>query len=284
MRNDAEQKYVEGLKQYHKKLEVILAQNYGIKTQYLETLSWGYHTTAFYIKSAEDREYLLKMADWSTEKEAAIRKDLELSNLLRNVIPTPTYIETLEGKLLCRFEDKILRVSHYISGLSPLDMSYSILGQMIDVLKQMHSFSASPSQNEVHLPILTKESHLKGFKLLHGDLTPHNILVSFGKIVAVMDFETSFVGPVEYDLARTSVFSWNYMGKESFEQTAKFVLERYNHSEIDTQKFLKYVVEDAQKHLAAIYENRQKYDRDEKWKKDRDFALAQLERLILLKL
>jgi len=255
----AKQNYIAGLKAYHKDLTEVVEKNYGVKTQYLEVLSWGYHTTALYIKTEDDQEYLIKLSNWSAEKEKLVLKDIKLSQDLRSVIPTPVYIPNHSGKYITRHQNKILRLSHYISGLAPLDMNYDILGQMVGVLKKIH-----------------------GYNILHGDLTPHNVLVSYGKLVAVMDFELSFKGPREYDLARTSVFSWNYFNNEEFENVAKFVLEKYADGKIDPDLFYRMCVENSRKHLDAVINHRQDYDSEQDWKSDYDFAKNQLEKLTSL--
>ena len=259
---DANQKYISGLKEYHHKLENFVRESYLIDPKYLEVISWGYHTTAIYIKANDNKEYLLRLADWSEKKEKGILKDIELSNKLRGVIPTPVYIKNHSGNYICRFEDKILRLSHYISGLAPLDMDFNILEQMVTVLKKIHATTHADS--------------LCNGVLLHGDLTPHNVLVSFGKVVAIMDFELLFVGPREWDLARTAFFSWNYMKNALFEQVAQFVLEKYDYDSINFNLFFKYAVENAQKHLDSVEKHRNDYDRQEDWEKDHDFATKQI--------
>jgi Ser/Thr protein kinase RdoA (MazF antagonist) len=267
MGNDLQQKYIEGLKVYHEKLTQAVKQNYGLDTEYLEVLSWGYHTTAIYLKSRDNKEYLLKLADWSEEKERGILKDIELSNKLRGTIPTPIYLKNLSDSYICRFEDKIIRLSHYISGLSPLDINFDILDQMVNVLKKIHYTSRRPNSTNDDV-------------LLHGDLTPHNVLVSFGKIVAVVDFEMSFIGPREWDLARTAFFSWNYMKNAPFDKVAQVVLETYANNSVDTGLFYKYAVENAQTHLASVEKHRSDYDQQAAWEKDRDFAKKQLEIMV----
>lgn len=255
----AKQDYIAGLKTYHKDLTDVVEKNYGVITQYLEVISWGYHTTALYLKATDNAEYLIKLTGWSEEKEKLILKDVKLSHDLKPVIPTPVYIPNHSGRHITRYQDKILRLSHYISGLAPLNMDYDILGQMIAVLKKIH-----------------------GFNILHGDLTPHNVLVSYGKLVAVMDFELSFEGPKEYDLARTSVFSWNYFKDEGFENIGKFVLEKYADDRIDTDLFYSLCIENARKHLDAVTDHRGDYDNKQDWKRDYDFAKNQLEKLTTL--
>jgi Ser/Thr protein kinase RdoA (MazF antagonist) len=295
----SKQDYITNLQIYHKKLESAVLQNYGVNTDYLKVLCWGYQTTAFYLKSNDNKEYLLRLANWSNAKEKAVIKDIDLSNRLRGVVPTPTYIKTLSDKYTCRFEDKLLRLSHYISGLAPLDMTFDILDQMVAVLKRIHTvgsgdgipfvIASAAKQSEI------ATSRLGGTRddgaasppqdiLLHGDLTPHNVLVSFGKIVAVMDFELSFVGPREWDLARTAFFSWNYMQNTTFEEVAQCVLEKYADNAIDSTLFYKYVVENAHRHLAAVESHKNDYEKPKDWSRDHAFISNQLKRLILFKM
>ncbi len=251
--------YIAVLKAYHKDLTDAVEKNYGVKTQYLEVISWGYHTTAMYLKAENGGEYLIKLTDWSEIKEKLILKDIKISQDLKPTVPTPTYLPNNSGTYVTRYKDKMLRLSHFISGLAPLDMNYDILGQMIGALKKIHRFN-----------------------ILHGDLTPHNVLVSFGKLVAVMDFELSFAGPIEYDLARTSVFSWNYFKNESFENVANFVLKRYSHDQIGSSLFYKFCLENAKKHLESITKHQKDYYSKEDWTRDHDFAKKQLEKLTKL--
>lgn len=252
----AQQDYIAGLKAYHKDLTDVVEKSYGVKTLYLEVISWGYHTTALYLKATDDAEYLIKLTDWSEEKEKLILKDVKLSQDLKSAIPTPVYIPNQSGKYITRYQDKILRLSHYISGLAPLDMNYDILGQMVGVLKKIHSFN-----------------------ILHGDLTPHNVLVSYGKLVAVMDFELSFEGHKEYDLARASVFSWNYFKDESFENVAKFVLEKYADDKIDPDLFYRLCIENAKKQVDFISKHVKDDNLKGDWRKDYEFSLKQLKKL-----
>jgi Ser/Thr protein kinase RdoA (MazF antagonist) len=266
MGTSAKQNYITALQVYHKQLESAIKAKYGIDTKYLEVLSWGYHTTAIYVKAPNDREYLLKLADWSELKEQGCLKDIALSNQLRASIPTPEYLTTLSGDYTCRFEDKILRLSHYISGVAPLAMTYPILAQMVAVLSKLHA---------VKLPPETGQSAPNAV-MLHGDLTPHNVLVAYGQLVAVLDFELSTVGRREYDLARTAFFSWNYMQEASFEAVASFVLKAYGHTQVDTDLFSKYVLANAQSHVEAVVKHQPDYDSPQAWTQDYTFATNQL--------
>ena len=154
-------------------------------------------------------------------------------------------------------------------------MNFDILEQMVKILKKMHPIDIAGVAWRFGIASPPTTDH-RNDVLLHGDLTPHNVLVSFGKIVAVMDFELAFVGPLEWDLARTAFFSWNYMKNISFEQVAQFVLEKYANDSINSDLFYKYVVENAQKHLDSVEKHRNDYDHQEDWDKDNNFATKQL--------
>lgn len=288
MKNDEEQKYIAGLKNYHTKLTQFVKQSYQVDIKYLEVLSWGYHTTAMYLKSSDDKEYLLKLADWSEEKEAGVRKDIELSDLLGDTVPTPRYIKNLNGDYICRFEDKIIRLSHYISGLAPLNMSYDILEQIVDLLKKIHAFSVKNIPANLNMQMDARDivkqaviqpTELKKPVLLHGDLTPHNVLVSYDKLVAVMDFELATIGPREYDLARTAVFCWNYMPNESFTDVACSVLEKYSNDMVDVDLVYILALETAQKQVEFTLKHIKNDNKQGDWLRDYDFSLSQFKKL-----
>jgi len=266
--------YLKGLQRYHKLLERILFEEYGISTDYLEVLGWGFTTTAFYIKF-KNNAYLVRLSNYSKEKLDSINKEIYISNYFNSEIPTSKYLKNKSGEYASIFKDRIFRVSEYIEGISPFDIDMDIFKQMIKILRIIH---ASEIPN-INLPEKLAEN--KPLKFLHGDLTPSNILISYGKIVGILDFEMSLTGPVEWDLAKTTLFGWYRMPGSSFENVLTSALTFYNQINIDTNLMIKYALEHAEEFLNNIISHKNIYHHKEDWEHDFDFAKGRLSELAL---
>ncbi len=266
--------YLKGLQQYHKLLERTLLEEYNISADYLEVLAWGFTTTAFYIKS-KNNAYLVRLSNYSKEKLESVNKEITISNYFNSKIPTSKYLKNKSGEYTGIYEDRILRISEFIEGIAPFDIDTDIFKQMIGVLKVIH---ASEIPN-IDLPGKPFES--KPLRFLHGDLTPSNILISYGKIVGVLDFEMSLLGPVERDLAKTILFGWYRMPGSKFEDVLTSALGFYNYKEMDIKLMMKYVFEYAQEFLDNIISHKNIYLHTEDWEHDFDFAKGKLSELAL---
>ncbi len=267
--------YLKGLQKYHKLLEQVLFEEYNISTDYLEVLGWGFTTTAFYIKS-KNNAYLVRLSNYSKEKLESVNKEITLSNYFNAQIPTSKYLKNRSGEYTSMYEDRIFRVSEYIEGLSPFDIDMDIFKQMIGVLKIIHNFEI-PS---ITLPKKPYEN--KPLRFLHGDLTPSNILISYGKIVGVLDFEMGLLGPVERDLAKTTLFGWYRMPGSTFENVLTSALGFYNYKEADIKLIMKYILEYAEEFLDNIISHKKIYNHKEDWVHDFDFAKGKISELALL--
>lgn len=269
MQTDRES-YLKGLQKYHKLLEQALLEEYNISTDYLEVLAWGFTTTAFYIKS-KSNAYLVRLSNYSKEKLEGVNKEITLSNYFNSRIPTSKYLKNKSGGYTNIYEDRILRVSEYIEGIAPFDINTDMFKQMIEVLKIIHS-SEIPN---VDLP--KKPFENKPLKFLHGDLTPSNILISYGKIVGVLDFEMSLLGPVERDLAKTILFGWYRTPGSTFENVLTSALGFYNQKDVDVALMMKYTFEYAKEFLDNIISHKAIYNHKKDWEHDFDFAKRKLE-------
>lgn len=261
--------YIGKLKIYHKKLEEFIKEHYGLDTDYLENTSWGYNTTTFYLKTKQG-DYVARLGGYSTEKEENVRKDIMLTNLLRSHVPTAEYIRTKDGSYFKIFnEDKIVRVTKYIQGTPPFNMTLDVLKEAVSYLKNIHQH---PVDN-LDLPLKPG----KHPKLLHGDLTPSNILISFDKIVGIVDFEMAVLGPVEWDLARCAVFGWYRMSDVAIEKALQIVAETYNDPTLDTDLLIEFAVKNAQEHLKNVKSHKEFYDNAKDWENDLKDAKTKLE-------
>jgi tRNA A-37 threonylcarbamoyl transferase component Bud32 len=263
--------YVANLKKYHEQLAQVLMTYYDITPMYMEVLSWGYNTTAFYIKSAGG-EFSMRIVDFSEPRQEALIKDIAVSRKLGLYLPTAEYIESKAQKFLTAFTDienekKLMRVAKFITGVQPFDMTTDILNQAIAYLKRMHDVQVS---DELKPELGRIENPKKQYVLLHGDLTPSNLLVSFGKVVAILDFERAALGPIEYDLARTTVFCWFRMATESFRQVFDNVADSYGN--VNKDLMFRYSLDHAKEHLDNVTQAKARYTEESLWQKDLTFA------------
>ena len=272
--------YLANLAKYHQELENFIFSEYGIKTIYSEAMSWGYNTTVFYIQS-ERGNFVAKLTHATSEKLKKIEKEIALSNKLHSELPTSKYLLNKYGKWTCGYEaplsgakvDKnmVFRISEYIAGTPPFDMNFGILEQAVGFLKKTHTLKI------FEVPIPTYENGNYNI-FLHGDLTPSNILISFGKICGIVDFEEAMFGPIEYDLSRLAVFSWFRIKEKKFGEILGFVSEKYG-GEVNQDLSKKISLDHAKSHLDNTIMNKNHYENIKGWEHDCDFAQSMLDRI-----
>lgn len=267
---NGKEEYIKGLAKYHKEIEKTLKDLYQIKTQYLEVLAWGYITTSLYIK-ATDQDYIFRLSNYSPQKFKDLEREIFITQNLQKTIKTTEYVKDIHGRFLNVIDDKIIRVSKHIEGLPPFDMNFEIFKDIINMQKRIHQ-----QKIDVELPQINVEK--EKLKFLHGDLTPSNVLVSYGKLVAILDFELALFGPVEYDIAKTIVFCWFRDSKKDYLEYLKVGVESYNQANISLDLINIYAKQHLQTHLNNIISHKENYDVGAGWQSDYDFTNKMLDR------
>jgi thiamine kinase-like enzyme len=247
-------------------LSKILSVNYGIKPKIVDKSAWGYSSITYYVEDEAGKKYAAKTTIYSDEKKEKLDRDISLSLQLNNFVKTPHYIRDTEGKYLIKDENILVRVSDYIEGTSPFDMNMDIYVQIVELLKDIHRFPVA----DLSIKLPEYEPKTENAKLLHGDLTPSNIIVAFDVIVGVLDFEDSFIGPVEYDLSRSAVFSWFRMKDIPFQEVFDVTHEKY--SGADRKLTFDFAMKHSKNHLDQVVQNKNKYSDMVFWNDDYLFS------------
>ncbi len=290
--------YVQGLEEYHKFVVAIIEKNYDLGIRFFENYAWGLVSTTFYIKSRKG-DFTAKISNYTEESEKQIQVDKIMSDFLRKEIPTSEYIETQDNKFSLRFKDpngqeKLLRITKHLVGMSPFGMKYNYLESGINWLKKLH-YHILPPENLIKLPYLSLDSSTK--YLLHGDMTPNNLLIFFEKVDAVLDFGLSSIGPVEYDLGRLALFTWFRMPGVDFQEILQTTSSYYIRASVEfnfevnkrvdikeisiNQKLIKHFAgEHCSSYLKDVLKHRKLYLDDAKWQADYDFVKTKLEELL----
>lgn len=249
-------------------VNLILQKAYGVTPDVLEKSAWGFNSTAYYFRQGDD-QFVAKVTLSDPEKLAKCQKDVQLSMALANIVPTSTFIPNKNGDFITQDGGFIVRVARFVAGAPPFDMNSRVYKSMLDQLRKFHLVPLAdllPVIKPLKLPVL------EGSKtFLHGDLTPSNVIVAGDKIQAVLDFEDSLIGPVEYDLARCAVFSWFRWQQADFEQVFHETLTGYG-NRIDQTKLADYCQRHVQEYLEHIVEYKAKYDNLTNWTDDYNFA------------
>ncbi len=280
MKLSEKQKYLKNVKDFHKKLEEIIKNFYGIEVEYIEPFAWGYVSTGFYIKCKKGNEYVGLLSENTKEKQRLIKKNITIAKNLSISVKTRDTLKNKDGEYLTfldkvRYEDslfiedKIWTLHHHLKGMLPFDMTRNIFKQEIQLLNEFHN------QNYKEFPIKLEEMPTQNPRFLHGDLTPSNVLVSYGKINGVMDFDLSKLGPPEYDIARTTVFSWFRTKDEKVAAMLEIAKEVYP-EKLDDPLLKKYCVEHAKNHLANIEKHKEQHENKAELKKELEFAKKSL--------
>ena len=252
-----------------KTISRILTEVYGKKIDIVAKSAWGYTTAAYYARADQD-ELIVKVTKYSDIKLPKAEKDIYLSNVLHGQLPTPAYIQNLDGAYITLENDLLIKVAKYIEGTAPFDMNLEIYRQVLGFLEKMHKIPLD--MIKIDLPVSGK-----GEFFLHGDFTASNIIVSHNKIVGILDFEDSLRGPKEYDLARSTVFCWYRMKDISFRNIA--VLTLNNSPEINQIEFLGFCKVHAKNHLDQVITNKENYDNEQFWRDDYNFSKRALEEI-----
>lgn len=254
------------------KLQAILEAEYKITPQILEKSAWGYNTVAYYVQQ-DAKEYVAKVTPFTESRSAGCQKDVRLSALFSSVLPTPVYLKNTNGEYLTLSSGLIVRVASYLRGTSPFEMTLPVYRQLLKYLEVLHKIPVTElwsDLKDLNLPVL-EDTRI----VLHGDLTPSNVIVADNSIVGVLDFEDSLLGPVEYDLARSAVFCWFRMKEAGFKFVFDYTLQEYS-GLVDKMKLLNYCVQHAQNHVSQVVNNKEKYDDAVFWQDDYNFSTKAL--------
>ncbi|MBP8960700.1 aminoglycoside phosphotransferase family protein [Patescibacteria group bacterium] len=270
-------KGTEGYSEFHEKIEEIIKENWGIQPKFSDPFSWGYSSTGIYIKDTQEREYVAMLAQNSKEKKQAMEKNIAIANSIKLSVRTPKQLKTKAGKFLIELdkievpsgksvENKLMSLGYFLSGILPFDMNLDIVGQATKVLEEIHQIPAG----QINFPLEKIECDTP--KFLHGDLTPSNMLISYGKVVAVLDFELSLIGPVEYDLARLGVFSWFRMTGVSYGKVLSQITDAYSNNNLSDEMLKEFSYLHCKMHLDNVERHKDIYETSEKYQEERLFA------------
>lgn len=258
----------------------ILTSEYGIVPNILEKSAWGYNTVAYYAQEGTDK-FVVKVTNNVGQALSRCQKDVRMSALLSGVLPTPVYLQNKRHDYILAMPQAIVRVAKYIDGTAPFRMTLPIYLDMLIHLRKLHEFSlGSNSSLADDLRLAVVEG---GRVLLHGDLTPSNVIVFQDKVVGVLDFEDSLIGPIEYDLAKSAVFSWFRTENIAFREVFDFTLASYP-ADLDKEKLLSYCVAHSQNHLDQILAHKHLYKDKGFWRDDFEFSAKAAEEIKSLRL
>lgn len=277
------QKGTEGYKEFHQKLEKIIEENWGIIPQFSDPFSWGYSSTGIYIKDIYQEEYVAILAENTPEKKRALEKDILITSSLKLSVDTPQQLRTKSGEYLLEIDKievtqgksvtkRIMHLRKFMPGILPFDMNMDILMQAIKILHEIHQ--VDPASIDFSLETIECENP----KFLHGDLTPSNMLIAYGKVIAVLDFELALLGPAEYDLARLAVFSWFRMENTPFSKVLEEVKKTYPEN-VSIELLKNFSILHCQMHLTNIKKHRKVYEDQQTYKADLTFTEKKLETL-----
>lgn len=276
---DQRHDYILKTQKYNKHIEDIIVQEYDLEIKFLNLINWGYNTTAFYLETSIGK-LILRLSTYSEEKLQVIQKDILISELLSDVLPIPRFIKSKKGNLICVITDeqgvkRILRLSDHMEGVMPFNPDKEVIHQTATFLKKLHT--QVPAEK---LTLLKKSSMLEIKEnapavLVHGDLTPSNVLISHNKLVRVVDFENACIGPKEIDLARSSVFFWFRMPNFKFEEVLCMFLDAYN-DEVNSDMLYDFSRAFLVEHVENVTNSKEVYESENAWNEDIKFSKQML--------
>lgn len=265
------------IKAFHTHIEKIIEDHYGIKPKFSDVIGWGYNTTSIYVEDIQAAKYVIKYRSHTPQHEELLLKDAYFADYLKTELPTVSYIPNNAGELVTIKDGYLFALTEFISGMPPFDMSFDILEDVIPYFKKIHNTTPPKVALDYHSHgVRGSETTVpQNYRLLHGDITPSNILVSHGKLSAILDFEFSLLGPVEWDLASLVVFSWFRMQNESFAEILDFTVAAYGET-IDKALVKQFAVDILNKRLSDILEHKESYSSEKSWFEDYSFTIDRL--------
>ncbi len=269
-----DQSYHKKIMEYEHHLEQFIQEKYSLKINFITVMNWGYTTTAYYLKTDKGK-YVCRISKADEQKRLGLIKDIQVSNILENDFCIPTYLASNKDVYLLDYVDilgqkLLLRVSDHVDGVNAFNISIENLGEMAQFLQKLHFGIDTKKQVKLKELFKTNEANF-----LHGDLTPTNCLVSYGKVVRVVDFEHSFFGPIEFDLARTAVFSWFHLNTLNFEEIIENIKKAYTYR-FSEKAFVEYSKQHLNTHLLNIKKHEKAYEKKADFDNDNDFAQKML--------
>ncbi len=302
-------KYLANVRDFHKRLEELITDKYKLKVTHTNPMTWGYTTTAFFVETTSGNFVAKLTNNASDSKLKNIQREIAISELVKNAVPTSEYVRNTEGNFITPAalpQNSLLRLTKYIKGVPPFDCNLDILGQVTQLIKTIHNipYNAERARPAKQRQTATEDDNIdykrawpsvfpsattktRGqalfpLKLNHGDLTPSNVLISHGKVVAITDFEEAVIALPEWDLSRMAVFFWFRTHDKSFAGVLKFIVEKYDNKSLDLELILNLSIAHARKHLENIVSNKARYENTNQWSDEYNFAsesLHHIERL-----
>lgn len=274
-------------KEYHERLEMLLKKHFGIEPTFSDNFSWGYTSRSFYVKTAEGKEYVAKVAEASTEKRTAVEKDIAITSALDLSVKTPTYLKTQEDGFFIEvkeekargvtlMKERLITLAPFLHGMPPFEMTFDIFRQAISLLAEIHKTQPGNIKEYLYKMEMPDEPENKTPAFLHGDLTPSNMLVSYGKLAAVVDFELAAWGPVEYDLSRCALLCWFHMSEKVSIKKVLDTVEEHYPSKLRRKTLEKYLLGNAEKNLANLQANKSRHEDKKAYRKEVKFAKKRL--------
>lgn len=257
---------------FHEQIAQTIVKMYKIDYKWSKTFAWGYNTTTVYMEDKKNNTYTVKLTKISKKhKEQTLLKDVLISHYINEntSVPTPRYIKNIKNEYLTPHQDLIMRVQVHIKGFNPLKMNFEVLQEATTTLKQIHNLKI-PQNIKIESLLSDKNEQV----LNHGDLTPQNMLVSYNKIVGILDLELALIAPPEWDLSRLAVFSGFYM-KEKFEDITQQIKQTYSNN-IDLVLYKEFSKLHLQKRVFDITKNENMYKDKKAWKDDLAFTSNKL--------
>lgn len=284
--------------QLKKFINDVIASNYDVDIKGFKVIAWGYQTLSLYMTDTTNTEYLIKVSPKSQEKIRKLEKAIAVENALHNTLKTPLFLKNRSGEFVTSKDKLVVVLQEFIHGSQVFIMDWNIFKQGIESLNQIHTFPKLSTKLEnlnyksllkEVVPELKKNVGLNDFMrqlsdkfvLLHGDLTPANILVQNGKISGVIDFEECMYGPAEYDLSRFAVFTTFHMEEQNLEVYLAEIKKIYKGTLSDVTFYLTALFHLKQR-LRSLQKHKKDYEDLSYWKMDYMFTDFKIQKLLNL--
>ena len=193
-----------------KSIENFITKTYNLDVKFSNVFSWGYNSASIYILDKNDNAYVARVREYNKTVKEKLNKEIFFADYFKTLFRTPSFVKTSKGEYITYFKGHSILIHKHISGVAPFDMDLEILGKACEIAYRVHQLKIPDYPLQKYS---TKASYKP--KLLHGDITPYNLLTENNDLVALLDYEEIMIGPLERDLARLVLISWFKLAETS---------------------------------------------------------------------
>lgn len=252
-----------------KSIQNFIKQTYDIDVKFTNVFSWGYNSASIYVLDKKDNAFVARVREYNRDAKEKLHKEIFFADYFKDLFITPKFVKSKKDESITYFKGHTFLIHKHISGIAPFDMDLEILAKACIIAHSIHQLEIPD------YPLVKFKSTQKyDPKLLHGDITPYNLLTENNDLVALLDYEEVMTGPIERDLARLCLISWFKMAESTDIMLSTCVDAAINAypTSIDRDYLASLIKEQLNERISNINKNKINYPSDTSFRQELDYV------------